>query len=90
MTPPFVVALATSGLGVAINLATEWKTNLWAWAAVVVITLLSAGVTLWLTRRQLDQEAWKSRGLVVESAHIGRDNIQIGRVEGNVTIERDV
>ncbi len=90
MTPPFVVALATSGLGVAINLATEWKTNLWAWAAVVVITLLSAGVTLWLTRRQLDQEARKSRGLVVESAHIGRDNIQIGRVEGNVTIERDV
>jgi len=90
VTPPFVVALATSGLGVAINLATEWKTNLWAWAAVVVITLLSAGVTLWLTRRQLDQEARKSRGLVVESAHIGRDNIQIGRVEGNVTIERDV
>lgn len=38
-------AVVTSALAVGINLATEWKTSQWAWAAVAVLTLLTAGLT---------------------------------------------
>ncbi|GAA1014022.1 hypothetical protein Aple_042620 [Acrocarpospora pleiomorpha] len=37
-------AFATAGVGVAVNLATEWKYNLLAWAAVPVLSALA----LWL------------------------------------------
>ncbi|GAA0384664.1 hypothetical protein Acor_47780 [Acrocarpospora corrugata] len=34
-------AFATAGVGVAVNLATEWKYNVLAWAAVPVLSLLA-------------------------------------------------
>ncbi len=40
--PPLLTAILASGLGVAINLATEWKRNPLAWLAVVALTLASA------------------------------------------------
>jgi hypothetical protein len=85
--PAVVAALATSAVGVAVNLATDWRTNVVAWVVVVVLTLLSAGVTIWLIRRQ---EPSASGWPVVRDATIGRDNIQLGRVGRDVTIERDV
>ena len=41
-------AVVTSGLGVAINIATDVKDAWWAWAAVAVLTVISAGVSGWL------------------------------------------
>lgn len=84
-----MTAVTTSGLGVTINLATEWTSKLWAWAIVVALTALSAILALWITRGQADQPAPAVAGLTVRDATIGRDNIQLGRVGGNVTIERD-
>jgi hypothetical protein len=43
-------AVVLSGASVAVNLATDWKTNLWAWLAVVVLTVAGAGTTVWLYR----------------------------------------
>ncbi|RSN14344.1 hypothetical protein DMB42_07420 [Nonomuraea sp. WAC 01424] len=34
-------ALATAGIGVAVNFATEWKYNLLVWAAVLVLVVLA-------------------------------------------------
>ena len=56
LVPALLSAVATAGLGVAINFATEWKTSFWAWAAVAVITALVAGATLWLARRQVSRD----------------------------------
>lgn len=90
LAPVLLSAVATAGLGVAINYATEWKTSFWAWAAVAVITVLVAGATLWLVRRQAGRDAQEHAGPIVKNARIGRDNIQVGPVGGNVTIRRDV
>jgi hypothetical protein len=83
-----VTVCASAGLGVAVNLATGWKTNLWAWASVVVLTLVGGGATYWLARRQSDLAASAASGLVVHDAHIGGDNIQL-RVQGNLTINNE-
>lgn len=52
MAPTIATVLLASAAAVAINLATEWKTNLWAWLVVGVITVLAAAVAVWLDRRQ--------------------------------------
>lgn len=41
-----LTAVATSTLAVVVNLATEWKTNPWAWLGVGVLTVISAAVSL--------------------------------------------
>jgi hypothetical protein len=88
--PTIVSAVATSGLGVLVNFATDWKTDVWAWVGVALITMLIAGVTLWLARRQTQRDDGVSGGPLVQHACIGRDNIQIGEAGGNVTINRDL
>jgi hypothetical protein len=85
--PALAAAVVTSGGGVAVNLATEWKTNPWAWAAVGVITVLAAVVAQWLALRQ-SPGLPIGGGPSVTDAVIGRDNIQIGRAR-DVTIDRD-
>jgi hypothetical protein len=35
---PAVFGVVTSLIGIAINLATEWKSNPWAWVVVAVLT----------------------------------------------------
>jgi hypothetical protein len=87
--PVVAAAVTTSALGVTINLATAWKSNLVAWAIVVALTALSAVLALWITRRQADRPAPAIPELTVRNASIGRDNIQLGQVGGDVTIERD-
>lgn len=57
-TLPVFTGLATTCLGVSINLATELKSNVWAWVAVVVLTaagiLVGAGSDRMINRRQAD------------------------------------
>lgn len=49
------LSLTTAILGsvtaVVINLATEWKYNLWAWLAVGVLTTLTTVVSVWQGRQ---------------------------------------
>jgi hypothetical protein len=54
--PTFVTAVTTSGIAVAITYATAWRNNLWAWVAVGVLTLVSAGVAVWLYHQQEDPD----------------------------------
>lgn len=69
VVPTLVVAAVSSGLAVVINLATEWKTNPWAWVGVVVLTLAAAGVSLW-SSRSLGADA-PAGGTHVERSVIG-------------------
>lgn len=48
----FATAVTASGIAVAITYATAWRNNVWAWVAVGTLTLVSAGVSLWLYRQQ--------------------------------------
>jgi hypothetical protein len=45
-------AATGSGIAVAITYATAWRNNIWAWVVVGVLTLASAGVSLWLYLQQ--------------------------------------
>ena len=40
-------ALVTSAVGVAVNLATDWRTNLVAWGAVVGLSVVAGLVATW-------------------------------------------
>lgn len=50
--PTVATTVVTCGIAVVVNLATDWKTNGWAWLTVGVLTLMSAATSLWLLRRQ--------------------------------------
>ncbi|MGH3936674.1 MAG: hypothetical protein ACRDS1_17115 [Pseudonocardiaceae bacterium] len=69
-------AFLTSAIAVVINLATEWKTNLWVWLGVVGLTVLSAVVSLWLAHRGTPGLS-PGGGQVVSGSAAGRDIIQI-------------
>lgn len=68
-------AAVTSGLGVAINIATDLKDAWWAWAAVAVLTVISAGVSVWLQSSgappAITQHATASGNATIQQA--GRD-----------------
>ncbi|MEV4142646.1 hypothetical protein AB0J40_03205 [Amycolatopsis sp. NPDC049691] len=67
-------AVVTSGLGVAINIATDVKDAWWAWAAVAVLTVVSAGVSGWLQSSgapPITQQATASGNATIQQA--GRD-----------------
>jgi hypothetical protein len=54
--PTVATAVTTSGIAVAITYATAWRNNVWAWGAVGALTLISAGVAVWLNRQQEDPD----------------------------------
>jgi hypothetical protein len=86
VAPTVVWAVLTSVLAVVVNLATEWKVNLWAWLAVVVTTVLVAAASLWLDHRRGDSEPVRLvGGQVVDNSTVG-SNVQVG---GDLTINRD-
>ena len=75
-------AVVTSGLGVAINIATDVKDAWWAWAAVAVLTVISAGVSVWLQSSGAPPE---SRSTPQASGHA---TIQQATASGNATIQQ--
>ena len=85
--PTVATAVVGSGVATVINLATEWKTNVWAWVAVAVLTLLAAGLSLWLACRS-ETTTPAAPPAVSQSGSVGRDNIQIGRVGRDARIDR--
>jgi ABC-type arginine/histidine transport system permease subunit len=91
VAPTVSSAVVGSAVAVSVNLATEWKNNLWAWLAVLVFTVISGGVALWLEYRHTGDTSRPAREgprLVVNDAVIGGDNIQIGSAGGDVDIDR--
>lgn len=87
VVPTVVWAVLTSVVAVAVNLATEWKSNPWAWLVVVVTTVLVAAAALWLDHRRGDLAVIERPvgGQVVSNSTIG-SNVQVG---GDVSINRD-
>jgi hypothetical protein len=73
VVPTVVVAVSTSLVGVAVNLATQWQDNLWAWLAVGVLTVIVAVVSVWLTRRQAGADAPRTED--------GYNDLDVGRTE---------
>ena len=51
LAPITATALVGSATNVVVNLATEWKTNWWAWLGVFTLTVISIPVSLWLDQR---------------------------------------
>lgn len=55
VVPTVAVAVLTSGAAIMINIATGDGTGWWAWLAVGVLTLLTAGASLWLQSASHDE-----------------------------------
>ena len=72
-----IVALLTAAAGIATNLATEWKRNLWAWVAVGILTVAAAGVTTFASKR--NNAGTNKEGSVTTSVETS------GRVGGDST-----
>jgi hypothetical protein len=90
VAPTVAVAVVTSALAVVVNLATEWKTNPWAWVGVAGLTLAAAGGSWWMFRSQSSATASDAPppGQSVTNSTISGPNIQIGSAGGNVEIHR--
>lgn len=89
VAPTLVSAVLTSMVAVVVNLATEWKSNPWAWLAVGVTTVLVAVAALWLEHRRGGLPAESERSAhrqVVKNSTIYGSNFQVG---GDVSINRD-
>lgn len=69
-------AVLASGVGVAINLATDLKTVWWAWAAVVVLTIAVGAITA-LTQPSGTRQS-------------NPQNVITGKVTGQVVQARDI
>jgi hypothetical protein len=65
------VALIAAGAGVATNLATEWKSNVWAWIVVALLTILAAWGTNY-TSKKISQRDANSGSVAVNVATAGR------------------
>jgi len=76
------VAVVTSGLGVATNLATDLKDSWWAWLAVGALTVVSAGVSVWL--QSSDAPPTPATNNEVHGTVSGTA-IQAGTISGSVT-----
>jgi hypothetical protein len=84
-----LVTAVVSCLGaVMVNLATSWKTVLWAWLAVAVLTLGSAVTSLWLYRSQAKAGAAvePTPGQEVRDSVIRRDSTMVRGIGGNLRI----
>lgn len=91
VAPTVAVAVVTSTLAVVVNLATEWKTNPWAWAGVAGLTVAAAGVSWWMFRSQspaTGSDTPPPPGQSVTNSSIIGPNIQIGSAGGNVELHR--
>ena len=74
--PMLATAVITSAIAVAVTYATAWRDNLWAWIVVVVLTLASGGIALWLYQQQseADEQASAANDSGVAEAQIGRNS----------------
>ncbi len=90
VAPTAAFVAVGSAVAAAVNLATEWKTSWWAWLAVVALTVISGGVSLWLYRRQAHANSSLGAGGV--SVGIGTLNYYVAAASAAATdtTSRDV
>jgi hypothetical protein len=79
LAPITATALVGSATNVVVNLATEWKTNWWAWLGVVTLTVISIPVSLWLDQRPTRTDS----ALGVDDASLGA-NVSIHPKNGGI------
>jgi hypothetical protein len=74
--PTLLTAATSTGIAIVVNVATDAKSNLWAWVAVGSLTVLAFFGSLWSYRRQhtRDERAAETR--------IGR-NVRIDAKDGS-------
>ncbi|MFB9904458.1 hypothetical protein [Allokutzneria oryzae] len=86
------VAVVTTGVGIAVNVATDLGSNVWAWVAVAVLTLAAAGVAVWTTQTTpaaqaapaADKQAPQVRNSI--SGNVTGSVVQAGHIEGDVRL----
>lgn len=77
--PTVAAAVITSVIAIAVTFATAWRDNLWAWLAVGILTMVSAGVSVWLYRQQAHPDPGPG-ATGANEAEIGR-KANVGLVE---------
>lgn len=82
----FLAPAVTSATGVAINLATDLRSNLVAWTAVVVLTVAATALAFWHDRRRQATPSVDAQ----QSAPAPVTNTLKGKVRGNVVQARDI
>jgi len=85
--PTFGTAAMTSGVAVAITYATAWRDNAWAWAIVGGLTLLGAGVSVWLYFQQQGPDTDGASGIARLTIR-GRN--KIGTVQADASRNAEV
>lgn len=85
LAPTIGVAVATTAIAVLINFATDRKTSVVLWLAVVAATALCAGCSYWLYRRQssAEEQAASAPG-GTNVLRLGR-NAKVGRARQHAT-----
>jgi hypothetical protein len=74
--PTLLTAATSTGIAIAVNFATDAKSNLWAWVAVGSFTMLAFFGSLWSYRRQ------QTRDERAGGTRIGR-NVRIDAKDGS-------
>jgi hypothetical protein len=85
--PTFGTAAMTSGVAVAITYATAWRNNAWAWVIVGVLTLVGAGVSVWIYFQQQGHETADASGIARLTIR-GRN--KIGTVQADASRNAEV
>jgi hypothetical protein len=85
--PTFGTAAMTSGVAVAITYATTWRDNAWAWVIVGVLTLLGAGVSVWLYFQQQGPDTADASGVARLTI---RGKNKIGTVQADASRNAEV
>ncbi|MGW0522660.1 hypothetical protein [Crossiella sp. NPDC003009] len=78
-------ALVASGIGVTVNVATDLGTNVWAWVALGVLTLLAAGVAVWAQRGEPEARGG-THNTITGTVH--GSVVQADTVTGGITLGR--
>lgn len=73
---PAFVAVLVAFLGVATNLATNLKSNWYAWAAVAVLTVAIAALTAWIEAR--DRRAGERGSVIVSTSQQTHQSRSVG------------
>lgn len=82
-------AVITSGVAVAVNLATNWMNNVWAWSAAAAFTVAAAGAAYVFNREKPNHSEASSLPIhqSVNDSSVAGSVIQIGQVSGNVDVQ---
>ncbi|MCP3804677.1 hypothetical protein NLX83_35955 [Allokutzneria sp. A3M-2-11 16] len=76
------VAVVTTGVGIAVNVATDLGSNMWAWIAVAVLTLAAAVVAVWAMRPPKPPTVANSQNVI--SGDAAGSTVQANTINGDV------